>query len=1005
MKRIIKLLMLLLCIGCLTGCGGPKEVEINAYVDVTFEGYDTLGVIAEYKFDAKQLLKDYEKELENVSKKELERLLEAAIQFDKTTELTNGDKVTVEWDIDEDDLQEFEEEKGIKLVFADFTIIVENLEKLESFDPFEKISVQYEGYAPYARAYIEKALSSDDVGYRDFYYQLDKSDNLSNGDVVTVTVGCYEEDFSKFCIENYGKLPSTQTKEFTVSGCPEYVKDATLIPSEDMTKLGENIKDALEQKAAGWVFPESYCGMTYMGCVFAKAKTDSRYSTENTLYLVYKVDIDSIRDGVFSYYYYGKIDNLLFDENGVLTNDLEAVEVPKMSSGWFLSGTYFEHCDLYYEGYLTYEEFYAAQIQPLLEKYTVTDTVNKELITKQTHEPKDYSKITAEVKLGADCFTYKWYLGSYFVSGLTEKGYQELTKYSGSDYISLKLPAATEDGSVVEGMYSSKAEGGYSFSALAAANLPCVELVCPETYISFYGFCEDYKFEENYAFKLRNIVLNESLTEIASGAFRNCTGLEEIVIPAKIEKLPEQAFYGCSGLKKVVFPDALTTIEKEAFAYCSSLIIDSMNIGAMKIGANAFYGVTVNTVTIDGDDFTSDRYTSWGTLYASWNGATIKKLVITEDVTEIVDYAFEGAIGITEITIPASVAKIGARAFAGNAALTSVNLSEGLKTIGEEAFESSVALKKIEIPSTVVSIEKSAFANCPLLVIDSLEIGTLKIAGNAFKGVTLNTVTLTENSYTPDRYSSWGTVYTPWNGAIIKKLVVGEGITQLPDYAFEYAIGFTEVMIPASVTQIGTRAFAGNSDLKTVTLAEGLECIGEEAFDECAALKTINMPASLTEIKKSAFEGCTNLALESLEISKLTIEANAFYGATIKELTLSQDGYVSTRYSSWGTVYTPWNGATVKKITIKDGVTAIPDYAFEYCNGVTEVVIPDSVKNIGAGSFYQCSNLKTVTIPASVALIGVDAFTASSELTIYAPADTAAEIYARAAEIAFSTIN
>lgn len=1002
MKRTMKLLMILFAVLCLTGCGGPKEVAINTYVEVNFDGYDTLGTVTECEFDAKQLLKDYEKELEEVSKKELERLLGEAMVLEHPVELSNGDKITVDWDIDEDDLLEFEEEHGVKLVFDEFTIVVDGLEELETFDPFEKVTLEYEGTAPYVSAYINSTLTSGDIGYREFSYDLDKRRELSNGDVVTVTVNCYSDDFERYCIENYGKIPSAKTKEFVVSGCAEYVKDATKISSEDMTTLSEHIQSALAQKTSGWVFPESYCGMTYMGTVFAKAKTNNNYYGNNKLYLVYKVDIDSIRDGAFSYYYYGSIENLIFDENGNLNYNLENVEVPKTTSGWTVRGTYFTYSDLYYEGYQTYDEFYAAQIQPLSEQYDVTDTVNKDIITKQTHVPKDYSKITATVKLGADCFTYKWHLGSYFVSGLTEKGYEELKKYSGSDYVSLVLPSATEDGSVVEGMYSSKAEGGYSFSALAVAEIPCVELVCPDTYVTFYGFCDDYKFESAYAFKIKNVVLNKELTELAAGAFRNCVGLGEISIPAQIEKLPEQVFYGCSGLKKVTLPAALTTIEKEAFAKCSSLEIDSLKVGEMKVGANAFQGVTVNKVTVDGDDFVPERYTSWGTLYAAWNGATVKKLMITEEVTEIPDYAFEGAVGITEITLPASVAKIGIRAFAGNAELSNVSLAEGLKTIGEEAFEGSAALKEIEIPSTVTVIEKSAFANCPMLVIENLEIGTLKIASNAFKGVTLNNVTYTENLYTPDRYSSWGTVYAPWGGAIIKKLLIGEEITQIPDYAFEYAVGLTEVVIPASVTQIGTRAFAGNGDLKNVILSEGLECIGEEAFYECPALKKINQPASLKTIKKNAFGNCTYLALDTLEMSGLTIEANAFYGVTVKELILGSDNYVSSRYKSWGTVYAPWNGVIAKKITVKEGVTTIPAYAFEYCSGVTEIVLPDTVTTIEEGAFQNCVNLKTIEIPASVSFIGTDAFTYSPELTIVAPAGSVAEQYANEAGIPFA---
>lgn len=55
-------------------------------------------------------------------------------------------------------------------------------------------------------------------------------------------------------------------------------------------------------------------------------------------------------------------------------------------------------------------------------------------------------------------------------------------------------------------------------------------------------------------------------------------------------------------------------------------------------------------------------------------------------------------------------------------------------------------------------------------------------------------------------------------------------------------------------------------------------------------------------------------------------------------------------------------------------VTAIGDYAFQWCTNLTEVVIPDSVTDIGLESFWECSSLTNVSIPSCVTNIGRMAF-------------------------------
>ena len=62
-------------------------------------------------------------------------------------------------------------------------------------------------------------------------------------------------------------------------------------------------------------------------------------------------------------------------------------------------------------------------------------------------------------------------------------------------------------------------------------------------------------------------------------------------------------------------------------------------------------------------------------------------------------------------------------------------------------------------------------------------------------------------------------------------------------------------------------------------------------------------------------------------------------------------------------------------------VTAIGDYAFYYCDALTNVTVPDSVTTIGDSAFQYCSDITSVTIGNSVATIGDCAFCGCSSLT------------------------
>ena len=82
-------------------------------------------------------------------------------------------------------------------------------------------------------------------------------------------------------------------------------------------------------------------------------------------------------------------------------------------------------------------------------------------------------------------------------------------------------------------------------------------------------------------------------------------------------------------------------------------------------------------------------------------------------------------------------------------------------------------------------------------------------------------------------------------------------------------------------------------------------------------------------------------------------------------------------------IYAPWKNyrSSIKKVTIKDGVTSIGSSAFYYCESLTSITIPDSVTSIGSWTFYDCSSLTSITIGAGVTSIGSYAFSDCKSLT------------------------
>ena len=90
----------------------------------------------------------------------------------------------------------------------------------------------------------------------------------------------------------------------------------------------------------------------------------------------------------------------------------------------------------------------------------------------------------------------------------------------------------------------------------------------------------------------------------------------------------------------------------------------------------------------------------------------------------------------------------------------------------------------------------------------------------------------------------------------------------------------------------------------------------------------------------------------------------------------------------WGVKYSK-DGRKLLKVprelsgaySVKEGTRIICDWAFYFCDSLSEIVIPSSVTRIGYRAFSSCRSLSEIVIPSSVTSIGDSAFLCCDSLS------------------------
>ncbi len=557
-----------------------------------------------------------------------------------------------------------------------------------------------------------------------------------------------------------------------------------------------------------------------------------------------------------------------------------------------------------------------------------------------------------------------------------------------------------------------------SVTEMEGALAGCTGLVSVEvaadnqTYCSVDGvvYSKDMKTLVHFpAGKATSYAIPDGVTTIGMGAFGGNVMLQEIMIPESVTSLEYAAFAYCTALKSVTVPKSVQTIGDYAFAYCMELT----------------------------------------------------DLTISDGVVTIGEAAFGACSALTRLAIPQSVETIGAQAFAECDALTDVTCAEGYITIGQDAFTSIDVLTDVEgycyvDGNNALYCIKDGYAFLiyspndevlEQLPADASGTGYPVLPGVCYRNGVSGNVTwfITFEKSSADYtlylfgdgdmmdYSNYG--YVPWNGSnsLITRVVIGENITSIGNYAFYNCAKLTSVDIPDAIAKIGSNAFYGCSGITSITIPSGVTEIPQYAFCNCSALTTVSLPEDITSIGSYAFAYCSKLTEVDFPEGAVTVDANAFYGCANTQLSaltgtcyadefgvvfVLKEGYAYQTYTpaeleayvtpeqitvqgidypvfanshiasgTSGNIKWIVTGSSTERILYLLGSGAMNDYSsassvpwYSYRSSIVEVVIDENITTIGAYAFAYFSKLVEIDIPQNVNAIGKSAFYDCSKL-------------------------
>jgi hypothetical protein len=549
--------------------------------------------------------------------------------------------------------------------------------------------------------------------------------------------------------------------------------------------------------------------------------------------------------------------------------------------------------------------------------------------------------------------------------------------------------------------------------------------------------------------------IDRNITKLGDSCFSSCVELRRVNIPKSVQKIGVNIFDGCENLQEVHFYGKIPEIPE--------INKDEWSLGIINESVKIFVPEEHINEYLDSSSFEKYKNNIYprpdsGLLYFTTkisNDVQTKTYTVGEQTktyctisnigTEIHSNYFQNNSSITSVILSDNISKIGSFAFDGCENLAYIYIPDTLISIGNQCFRNCTNLERIHMPygtlSTKASFGSKIFEGCSSLqkfgtyykdyVSDDgrcyIQNGILKffiesnrteyaissdanihtIGKSAFEGTNISSIELNDYIKTIEPYAfydcknlskilNWDNVITisesAFNGcerlrssdnysdsdSISDSITLPKYLRKIDNFAFSNCSNLNVSKIPKNVSYIGDYAFAGTSceeiDLSDTKINQINQC----TFKNCTSLVNIELSKNTTSIKESAFEGCENLkTVKQDRLSQIVVD--------YKLKTIGDNAFKNCKALSDIPYY---------------GVSYVGNYAFAGCyinsnkqinlnnieyigvgcfmgSGIAELKINNNANKltqISKNAFYNCSNLTSIEIPDTIKRIDDNAF-------------------------------
>lgn len=428
-----------------------------------------------------------------------------------------------------------------------------------------------------------------------------------------------------------------------------------------------------------------------------------------------------------------------------------------------------------------------------------------------------------------------------------------------------------------------------------------------------------------------NFAEGSAVTELALGAFQDCSSLENSVLPGQLETIAEYCFNNCIQLKTVTLPATLTSLGTSSFGGCMALNQINANpaVAPAANSSNTFPAAIYSTATL----YVPEGSTGYD--QAPWSSFTKRGVMKEYTLT----YQYDDKEAQTkQIMVGAKIdlsdPVVEGHEFSGWQGLPEVMPAKNVEVTGKFKYKMSYSMdensenKEFALPadewiwygdpiqlSNALSQQGYIYTTTgmpdadvmPARDVEVVVKYTLSEQQSTIDGIKYKVVLLevdgepahaevmaspnkTGNVVIPDKITYGDKEYTvtviqdnafnSQNSRLVTGLTLPKGLKKIGANAFRDC-RFTALTIPDSVESIGSQAFLYCTTMAKVTFAgTKLTELSDGAFQSCFSLENIQLPEGLQTIGRGVLSNCNQLSALELPTTLTAIGDYAFSGSS-----------------------------------------------------------------------------------------------------------------------------